>query len=101
MYIFHIKKSNFFELKVSCHFIDNLQSTNSNVKLPQCYGIFLTSLNLTCTKVKNTPQPCDDSTLQRTLQKPSTPSLRDKAGTLASPPPVLKYKTVVYFPLPH
>ena len=35
----------------------------------QCYGIFLTSLNLTCTKVKNTPQPWVDSAHQRTLQE--------------------------------
>ena len=47
--------------KVSCRFISNLQPTNSNVKLLQCYGIFLTSLNLTSTKMKNACQPCDDS----------------------------------------
>ena len=58
------------KLKVSCRFIDNLQSTDSNVNLLQCYGIFLKSLNLTCTKMKNILQPCDDSANQRTLQKP-------------------------------
>ena len=58
----------FLELKVSCYFIDNLKPTNSNVKLLQCYGTFLKSLNLTCTKVKITSQLCDDSAHQRTLQ---------------------------------
>ena len=38
-------------------FIDNLQPNNSNVKLLQCYGIFLTSLNLTFTKVKTHLNP--------------------------------------------
>ena len=57
------------ELKVSCLFISNLEPSSSNVKLLQCYGIYLTSLNLTCTKVKNTPQSCDDSAHQRTLQE--------------------------------
>ena len=46
-----------------------------------CYGILLTSLNLTCTKVKNTLQSCDDSAYQRMLQKPSTPQVRNWAGT--------------------
>ena len=32
-----------------------LQPTNL-----QCYSIFLTSLKLTCTKMTNTPKPCDD-----------------------------------------
>ena len=66
------RKTTFFELKVSCRFIDNLQPTNSNVKLLQRYGIFLTSSNLTSTRMKNTPQSCNDSAHQRTLQKPST-----------------------------
>ena len=71
------EKQLFLELKVSCRFIDNLQPTISNVKLLQCYGIFLTSLNLICTKVRNTPQPCDDTAHQRTLQEtPHIPSMR-------------------------
>ena len=57
------------ELKVSCRYIDNVQPTNSNVKLLQCYGIFLTSVKLVCTKVINTLQPCDDPAHQRTLQE--------------------------------
>ena len=73
------------ELKVSCRFMDNLQPTNSKVKLLQCYGIFLTSLNLTCTKVKNTPQPCHDPphkrTLQETLHIPSAKWGRDPGIT--------------------
>ena len=101
------------ELKVSCRFIDNLQPTNSNVKLLQCYGIFLTSRNLTCTRMKNAPQSRNDSAHQGTLQKPSTPQVWNGAGTIASPPlmpkhktvvypPLMpKHKTVVYFPLPH
>ena len=60
-----------------CRFINNLQPTNSNVKLLQCYCIFLTSLNLTCIKAKNTSQPCHDSARQRTLQETlNTPSFR-------------------------
>ena len=66
------EKQFFLELKVSCCFIDNLQPSNSNVKLLQCCGIFLTSCNLTCTRMKNTPQSCNDSAHQRTLQKLST-----------------------------
>ena len=61
------------ELKVSCRFIDNIQPTNSNVKLLQRYGIFLMSRNLTCTRMKKTPQSGSDSAHQRALQKPSTP----------------------------
>ena len=66
---FSDKENYFLDLKVLCRFIDNFQPTNSNVKLLQCYSIFLTSLNPICTKVKNTPQPCDDSAHQRTLQE--------------------------------
>ena len=89
------------ELKVSCCFIDNLQRTNCNIKLLHCYGIFLTSLNLTCTRMKKTLQSRNDSAHQGTLQK--TPALQvwNGAGTLASPPPMPKQKTVVDFPLPH
>ena len=89
--------------KWKTHFrrVMTLQPTNSNVKLFQCYGIFLTSRNLSCTKVKNTPQYRNDSAHQKTFQKPSTPQVQNGAGTLASLPPVLKHKTVVYFPLPH
>ena len=56
-------------VKISCRLVDNPQPTNSNVKLLHCYGIFLTSLNLICIKVRNTPQPCDDPAHQRTLQE--------------------------------
>ena len=62
----------FWQIYTHTH-IDNLQPTNSNVKLLPCYGIFLTSRNLTCTRIKNTPQSRNDSAHQRTLQKPSTP----------------------------
>ena len=74
IYIYiYIYISTFLELKVSCRSIDNLQPTKSNVKLLQCYGTFLTSRNLTCTRIKNTPQSRNDSAHQRTLQKPSIP----------------------------
>ena len=58
------------ELKVSCLFIDNLQPAkySNDVKLLEWYGIFLTPPNLTCRKVKNTPQPCDDPAHQRLFQ---------------------------------
>ena len=52
---FSDKENYFLDLKVLCRFIDNFQPTNSNVKLLQCYNIFLTSLNPICTKVKHTP----------------------------------------------
>ena len=76
-------------------------SANSNVKLLQCYDIFLTSRNLTCTRVKNTLQSRNDSVHQRTLRKSSTPQVWNGTGTVASPPPMPKHKTVVHFPLPH
>ena len=63
------EKQLFLGLKVLCRFIDNLQSTNSTVKLLQCYGIFLTSRNLTCTTMKNTPQSRNDLVHQRTLRR--------------------------------
>ena len=101
IYIYSDKeKQLFWNLIVSCRFIDNLQPTNSNVKLLQCYGIFLTSRNLTCTRMKNTPQSRNDSAHQRTLQKLSTPQVWNGAGILASPPPMPIHKTVVYFPFP-
>ena len=77
-------------------FIGNLQPANSNVKLLQRYGIFLTSFNLTCIKVKNTVQLCDDPAHQR----PSQETLHPLRAILASPPLMLKHKIVVYFPLP-
>ena len=95
------KEKQLFWNLVSCCFINNLQLTNSNVKLLQCYGISLTSHNLICTRMKNTPQSHNDSAHQRMLQKPSTPQVWNEAGTLASPSPMLKHKVVVYFPLPH
>ena len=88
------------ELKVSCHFNNNLQPTNSNAKLLQCYGIFLTSRNLTCTRMKNTHQSRNDSVHQRTLQKTFPPQVWNGARTLASSPPMPSHKTVVYFPFP-
>ena len=102
MYMFSNKeKKTFLELKVSCRFIDNLQPANSNVELLQCHGIFLTSRNLTCTKMKNTIQSHNDSAHQRKLQESPTPQVQNVARTLASRPPMLKLKTVGYFPLPH
>ena len=71
MYVYRDVQLMKLELKVSCRFMDNLQPTNSNVKLSQCYCIFLTSRSLTCTRMKNTPQSRSDSVQQRTLQKPS------------------------------
>ena len=62
---------------------------------------FLTSRNLNCTRMKNTPQSHNDSAHRRTLQKFSTPQVSNGAATPTSPPPMLNYKTVVYIPLPH
>ena len=57
-----LQKGTFWNLKFHAVLstIFNLQPTNSNVKLLLCYGTFLTSPNFTFTKVKNTPQPCND-----------------------------------------
>ena len=85
------------EYKVSCGFIDNLQQTIYNVKLFQFYGIFLKSLTLTCTKVKNTPKPCDDPSHQKTLQGTLHTARWDSDPGITS---MLKHKVVVTFPLP-
>ena len=72
----------------SCRFIDNLQPTNSNVKLLQCYGMFLTSLSLTYAKVKISPtQPRDDPAHQRPFQETlHSPSMRwDRDPGITSP----------------
>ena len=84
-----------------CCFIGNLQPTNSNVKLLQCYDIFLRSSNLTSAKVKNTSQPCDDSAHQRMLQKILHSPFARWSRDMASSPLTLKHKTVVYFFLLH
>ena len=89
------------ELKVSCRFIENHQLNNSNVKLLQGYGIYLTSLYLTCTKLKTHPNPVMTQHIRCYSRKPSILQVRDRAETLASPPLMLKHKTVVYSPLPH
>ena len=89
------------ELKVLCRFIDNLQPNNSNVKLLPCYGIFLTPLNLTCTKVKTHPNPVMTQRIRSHSRKLSTFQLWDRTETLPSPPLMLKQKIVVHSPLPH
>ena len=63
------------EFKVSCRFIDNLQPTNSNVKLLQCYGAFLTSFNPVMT------QHIKKRALQETLHTPSARWGRDSGIT--------------------
>ena len=78
-----------------------LQPTNSNVKLLQCYGIFSTSFDLTSTKVKTHPNPAVTQHIRDRSRKTATPQVHDGAGTLASPPLMLKHKTVIYFALPH
>ena len=54
---------------ISWRFVGNLQPTNCNVKLLQYYGIFLKLLNLSYIKVKDTPQPCDDTAHQTPFQE--------------------------------
>ena len=39
--------------------------------------------------------------IRKRSREPSTPQVQDWAGTLASPPIMLKHKPAVYFPLPH
>ena len=89
------------ELRIWWRFIDNLQPNNSNAKLSQCYGIFLTSLNLTCTKVKTYPNPVMTQYIRCHFRKPTTLQVRNRAEILASSPLTLEHKTVVYSPLPH
>ena len=79
-------------------------NSNSNVKLLQCYGsygISLTSLNLTCNKVKKHPNLVINQHIRDYFRKPSTPQVRDGTGTLASSTLMLKHKAVVYFKLTH
>ena len=96
------EKQLFFEVKVSCRFIDNLQPTNS--RMLKCYSALvsfwchLTSLE---PKWKTHPNPVMTRHIIDRSMKTSTPQVRDWAGTLASPPRMLKHKNVVYFPLPH
>ena len=49
--------------------LSTILSQLTHVKLLQRYRIFLTSLKLNCTKVKNTPQLCDDPAYQRSFQE--------------------------------
>ena len=58
----------------------------------QYFGIFLTSLSLTCSLVPNEDTP--NLSMTPTHKKPFE-------ETLASPPLMLKRKIVVYFVLPH
>ena len=77
------KEKQFFEFKVLCRFIDSLQTNNSNAKLLQCYGIFWTSLNLTCIKVKTHSNLVMTQYIRGHSRKPSTLQVRDGAKTLA------------------
>ena len=52
-------------------------------------------------KWKTHPNQVMTQHLRHRFRKPSTSQVLDGAGTLVSPPLMLKYKTVVYFPLPH
>ena len=89
-----------WNLKASCRFTDNLPQTDSNIKLLQCYGIFLTSLNRNCTKVKIHLNSVMTEHIKDRSRKPSTLQVRDRVVTLASPSLMLKHRTVVYFPVP-
>ena len=53
-------------------FIGNLQPTNCNVKLLQCYDIFLPSLNLTCKQLKTYLNPVINQHIRERSRKPST-----------------------------
>ena len=70
---------NLFQFNLLLHKIPKIQNFKSitllwyNITMLQCYGIFLTSHNLTCTRIKNTPQSRSDSAHLSTLQEPSTP----------------------------
>ena len=71
------EKHLFWNLKFHAVLSTIFSQLTLNVKLLQCYRIFLRSLSITCTKVKNTPQPCDDPTHQRPFQETlHTPSAR-------------------------
>ena len=93
------EKQLFWNLKFHAvlSFIDNLQPNNSNVKFLQCYDISLTSLNLTCTKGKTNLNSVMTKHIRDHSRHSSTFQVRDGAEILASPPLMLKHKTVVYW----
>ena len=62
------------------------------MKLLQCYGIFLISLNLVCTKIKTNPNPVITQHIRERSRKPFTPQVREWTVTLASPPFSLNLK---------
>ena len=67
----------------------------------QCYDTFLTSHNLTCTKVKTHPNPLITQRIRGYSWKSSILQERDGAENLALPLLILKPMTVVYSPLAH
>ena len=63
------EKQLFWNLKFHVVLSIIFSAITSNVKLLQCYDTFLTSLSLTCTKVKNTPQLCEYPAHQRPFEE--------------------------------
>ena len=64
----------FWQIYTHTH-IDNLQPTNSNIKLLPCYGIFLTSRNLTCTRIKKHPNPAMTQDIREHSRNPPHPKV--------------------------
>ena len=50
---------------------------------------------------KTHPNPAMSQHIRERSRHPSPSKVWNGAGALASPPPMLKHKTVVYFPFPH
>ena len=50
---------------------------------------------------KTHPNPTMTQHIRECSRNPPHPKVWNGAGALASPPPMLKHKTVVYFPFPH
>ena len=93
IWVFRSIKVTFFKLKVSCLFIFSQLTLTLN-----CYSdMHLTSL---VPKWKTHLNPVMTQLIRDHSMKPCKLQVRDGAGTLATPPVMLKHKTVVYFPLP-
>ena len=69
-----------------------------------CYSVMVSSWRHVIPPVpesKTHPNPAMTQHIRECSRNPPHPKVWNGAGALASPPPMLKHKTVVYFPFPH
>lgn len=69
-----------------------------------CYSAMVSSWRHVISPVpesKTHPNPAMTQHIRERSRNPPHPKVWNGAGALASPPPMLKHKTVVYFPFPH